>query len=102
MIALNDKLTIKTTTLDDWGQPVAGNPIEYDCRYTSKKEVVTDQNGEEITSDASFLIKGLAKISFKDLVYFVEPDGNIIEKQPEDIRFLRDLSGEILFTKVVV
>lgn len=103
MIPTNDKVTIKRATgLDSWGEPVAGQSIEYNCRYSSKSEVVTNQEGEEITTNASFLIKGLASVDYDDVVYFVKPDGNIIEKQPEKINFLRDLSGKVKFTKVVV
>lgn len=101
MIPTKDIVTVVPRgTMDDWGRPVEGTPVDYKCRIDYSTEEVKLSNGEVVMSRVIILIKGFADVSTNDLVRWSDQFGNH-EVQPISVTPIKDISSKLIFTKVV-
>jgi hypothetical protein len=92
---------IKSNDLDAWGEPIAGETIELQGNLRSQTKVVRNTNGEEVVSSYTILFIGFVDIKHDDKIQFIEPNNDVKEYKPIEIKFMRDLDGSVAFTKVV-
>lgn len=86
---------------DSWGIPTSGESITYKARVSNKNQKVTNANGDEVVSRGSILLHGMVPVTMEDR-YTIRYDGVDVETvRPVDYRYMKDLSGKVLYTKVV-
>ncbi len=103
MIPLTHKAKIvKSTGIDSWGEPIAGEEVEVSCRISAKTEMVRNQNGDEVVSKGYLLFKGAVTVKDGYTLKFSNENGEEVIEIPLSIQHKRDLSGEVLFTKVAI
>lgn len=93
---------LKADEPDIWGEPTYSEKIPVNGNIRSANEVVVNQYGEEVVSKHTILFKGFVDITVNDKVKFTEPNGQIVESSPIQVKFMRDLDGSVKFTKVVI
>lgn len=102
MIPTKDEITIVMAgTLDDWARPTGTTEHIVKCRIDYISKLVKDAHGNEVISKAVILIKGAVLVTVKDTIRWVDVFGEHIEK-PISVSPIKDLSGKVLFTKVVI
>lgn len=102
MIPTNDTVTVsKVGGLDDWGRPIETSSVQLECRVDYRTEVVKTDNGEDAVSKAQIMIKGVALVTTDDTVSWTDAYGTHTAN-PLSVSPLKDLSGKVIFTKVVV
>lgn len=102
MIPLKQQVTIiKGNTTDEWGVPIPGEQFTYPCRIDYQTQKVVRSDGEEVTASATILLKGLVDVAYTDEVQWMDAL-HTYKRKPLQIAPLPDISGKILFTKVVV
>lgn len=97
------KQTVRITKpggLDEWGNPIPGETLEYKCRVDEKSELVRDKTGKEVVSSARILIEKLVDVGYDDTVEFTNELGQTIRRTPLNISVIRDFSGKPWFTEV--
>ncbi|MBE7117262.1 hypothetical protein FT641_27200 [Bacillus paranthracis] len=99
LFPLNQKATVIKSAVDEWG--IASDTpteTEYDVRvdYSSAVEMLTS-DGKEVKTTAKLYFKGIPDIDYTDDIRF-----DRYERKPIRIQPLRDLSGEIFYTRVFV
>lgn len=103
MIPLKQTVTVKKSgALDEWGLPTQDESVVYKCRIDDSSELVRDKDGNEVVGRATILIKGVANITYDDVLEWIDDFGNTRLEKPLNILVIKDLSGKPLFTKVVV
>ncbi|MBC9786306.1 hypothetical protein H1S01_17750 [Heliobacterium chlorum] len=103
MIPMKQTVAIrKAGELDIWGKPSFGEPTVYPCRIDASNKRVQQSNGQEATSCATILIKGLVPVSLSDQIEWSDEIDQTYSKTPVTIAIIRDFSGKPLFTQVVV
>lgn len=105
LIATTDEATILSTShLDEWGVPQQKRLSTFKCRivFNSKRETISTSNGEEVVYTATLSVNNLLKVPEGALLEFIDPEGNKHRKEIISKSFSRDLSGSVLFTKLVV
>lgn len=103
MIPTNHKIEIlKAGTLDAWGEPTITETIQIEGNLRTQSKVVTNNYGEEVVSNFTILFIGFVDVKLKDTFRFTEPNGEIVEKSPIQLKFMRDLDGSVGFTKVIL
>lgn len=102
MIPMKDELTIVTSgVLDDWGRPTGSLTRVIKGRIDYRNEVVTSDNGEDVVSKAIILMKGMVVLTVNDLVQWIDDYGEH-EESPISVSPIKDPSGKVVLTKVVV
>ncbi|MEH7117210.1 hypothetical protein V7128_07280 [Neobacillus vireti] len=99
------KILRATDALDDWGLPVLGTESEQvACKitYNSTNESITVASGDLVRYQATILFEGLPKISYSDFVEWSDDWGNVHKKQPLNIDYKHDLSGNPVALRVTV
>jgi hypothetical protein len=91
---------IKSNGLDAWGEPIAGEAIEIQGNLRSQTKVIRNNNGEEVVSSYTILFIGFVDVKHDDKVQFVEPNGEVKEIAPINVKFMRDLDGSVAFTRI--
>ncbi len=103
MIPTNKTITVtKKAYLDNWGKPVAGESVSYNCLLTFRTEKTIDNDGNEVVSTVNLMFNGFVNIDYGDVISWTEENGELIKVKPLNISFKRDLGGKTLITKVVV
>lgn len=103
MIETPQKIEIlKTGEHDIWGDPTISETIPVNGNLRSQTQIVRDDRGEEVVSNYTILFVGFVDISTDDKIRFIEPNNHVVETNPLQVKFMRDLDGSISFTKVVV
>lgn len=106
MLPMNDKAKIIRFSGEPnaFGEYDTQSEKEYRCRisYNSKRDTVKVAGGYDITYTAVILFNGLLQASYEDFFTFADVLQKETTKKAEIISFNRDLSGNILYTKVVV
>lgn len=92
--------------LDEWGVAV-GNEAQVTqhrakINYNSSNETISIASGELIRYQATILFEGTPQIDYKDFVVWTDEFGNSHKKQPLEISYKYDLSGNPVALKVVV
>lgn len=101
VIPLKQRVRItKPGGLDEWGNPIPGEILEYKCRVDEKSELVRDRTGEEVVSSARILIEKLVDIGYDDIIEFTNELGQTIRRTPLNIGVIRDFTGKPWFTEV--
>ena len=101
MIPTNEKIKVLSSEVDDWGRPLDPEAKEYKCRIDYQNDVVKSDNGEEVVSKATILIKGVALITTADTIEWTDAYGTHTA-QPVTVNPIKDLSHKVVFTKVVI
>lgn len=102
MIPTPETITVsRSGGLDDWGRPLPSITESFRCRIDYKNDVVKDENGNDVVSRATILVKGAAKISTEDTVSWSDQFGDHKGK-PISVSPVKDFSARVLFTKVVM
>lgn len=99
------KVTIETAgSLDDWGIAVAGQSETVNARvsYNTKKEAISVASGETIVFTAKILLEGLPQVDYEDYIVFTDERGKSFRKQPLEVDYKFDLSGNPVAVSVVV
>ncbi|WP_275764075.1 hypothetical protein [Priestia megaterium] len=102
MIPLNDEVLVyKNEKKDSWGIVVTSTePVKYKCMitYATDIEELKTAEGKQVVITASIILKGNAAIQLEDKVSF----DDLAEVEVLKVQRIKDLSGKILFTKVVI
>jgi hypothetical protein len=93
---------LKAGELDAWGDPTISETIQLDGNLRTETKVVKDANGEDVLSSYTILFVGFVDVTLNDKIRFTEPNGQVVEKAPIQLKFMRDLDGSVGFTKVVL
>jgi hypothetical protein len=93
---------IKAGELDIWGKPTNAETLLLEGNLRSSTKVVTNANGEEVVSNYTILFVGYVDVTVNDSIRFQEPNGEVIESLPIQVKFMRGLGGSVAFTKVVL
>lgn len=104
MIPTPHKIEILKTNgeLDIWGEPTISETIPLQGNIRSESKIVINSNGEEVVSNFTILFVGFVDITVNDKVRFIEPNAEVVESKPIQVKFLRDLDGSVAFTKAVL
>lgn len=92
-------------TVDDWGIAVEGTESkQYKCRisYNSKNESIYVASGELVRYTATILFDGFPDLDYNDFIVWTDEIGRVHRKQPLEINYKYDLSGNPVAMKVVV
>lgn len=101
MIPTNQTVQIiRSESLDDWGIPIPSDTDTYKANVRSKKERISDQNGNEIVVSTTVLLKGYVKIGYDDVIEWTNRDGEHFTLVPKLIQTRRDFANVAQFTKV--
>lgn len=101
VIPLKQRVRItKPGGLDEWGNPIPDETLEYKCRVDEKSELVRDRTGKEVVSSARILIEKLVDVGYDDTVEFTNELGQTIRRTPLNISVIRDFTGKPWFTEV--
>lgn len=101
MFPLTQSLTIeRNAALDAWGESVFEIGVSHPCRVVERNQLIRGMNGEEIVIKGFALLKGFVKVDYDDRLTWAAEDGETRTEKPLNISYRRDLSGNILFTKV--
>lgn len=102
MIPTRETITVESPAeYDDWGRPLEPTTKQYSCRVDYKTEIVKNDNGEDVVSRATILIKGFAPVKLEDTLKWVDAYGEHVTK-PISVSPLKDLGSNVILTKVVV
>lgn len=85
---------------DIWGKPEVLEERHLKGNLRSHSKIIIDQNGKEVVSEFTILFKGFVKMTVHDFITFTEPNDVTIESNPIQVKFMRDLSGKVAFTRV--
>lgn len=89
----------KLTSLDSWGLPIEenSNPVTYKCNIKSNEDStpVTSEGGKQVIPTYSISFNNCPDISVGDFITVDGEDFQVLTKKK-----VRDLQGEILFTKI--
>ncbi|MFD9628674.1 hypothetical protein [Peribacillus muralis] len=105
MIPINCDLTIIRTRLDDWGIGVE----DFRELYKSYMNYKLDLRGNEVNTRNSTLesipagstiIKGNITLSQDDTLEWLGNNGETLRAKPDDITYIKDSTGKVMFTKV--
>lgn len=91
----------KSGTLDDWGRPTGNIITEHLARIDYQTNVVKNENGEDVVSKATILIKGFANVNTKDTIRWTDEFGEKSER-PISVNPIYDINAILIFTKVVI
>lgn len=100
MIPMKDTVTItQAGTLDEWGQPTAGEAVTYKCRIDEGTRLTRDQNGKEVVANTRILLNGSVGVGYDDDVTFTDFSG--VERTARPIRInAKKGVTKVLFTEV--
>lgn len=93
---------IKTGEPDAWGEPSILEEIPLKGNIRSVHKLVRDDRGEEVVANFTIVFRGYVDVKNSDKIRFVEPNGVTVETHPIQVKFMRDFSGSVAFTKVVM
>lgn len=105
MLAVTDgqQITVIPSGADDgWGQPVELPPVPYDAYVSEETRTVANQYGEEAVVQLRIILEGLARVSYRDKVRYVNEIGVVVEREPVRIAVKRRVDGTPLVTEVYV
>lgn len=106
MIELTDVISVmKETKKDSWGISVTSTtPETVQCKimYTLKTEELKGIDGKSVNVTAKVYFEGLYPIQFGDLLVFTDDFGKVQKLHVLEVKPIKDFSGEVLFTRVVV
>lgn len=105
MLAVTDgqKITVIPSVEDDgWGQPIEKPPVTYDAYVQEETQTVANQYGEEAVVQLRIILEGLAPVSYRDKVRYVNEIGVVVEREPVRIAVKRRVDGTPLITEVFV
>lgn len=94
-----------STELDDWGYPVGGGQVitvKAKITYNSKNETISIASGEMVRYTASILLEGVPDVDYLDFVSWTDSKGQVHRKQPLEIDYKHDLSGEPIAVRLTV
>jgi len=100
-----DKITVYSNPKsDDWGQLTYTNEKVFPCRvsFNSSRKKITTSKGDEVVYTASLSMNGLKDIRYSDKIEYKDFVDNWHKKDILSIEYKRDLSGEVIMTKVIV
>jgi len=87
---------------DIWGESTIEETVQLNGNIRSRTQVVTNSYGEEVISNYRVLFHKFVDVKTKDKIRFTEPNGEVIESEPIQVKFMRDLDGSVAFTKAVL
>jgi hypothetical protein len=85
---------------DDWGISNT-EPVNQNCFVAFKTEKITNSEGTDVTVSLNITINGFFPLKYtEDVEYSI---GTVTHKRkPQSIEYLSDLSGQVLYTKVMI
>ncbi|WP_433943610.1 hypothetical protein [Paenibacillus sp. SN-8-1] len=105
MLAVTDGQSIsviKSGADDGWGIPAEAVSVPFPAFVTEETRTVRNQYGEEAVTQLRIILEGLAPISYRDKVRYVNELGNVVERTPQNIAVKRRVDGTPLVTEVFV
>lgn len=106
MITFDDFIRImKAIKIDSWGVSVASDVLEnVPCKifYSLKDEELKNGEGMNVKVKAKIYFEGLYIIHFDDRVAFTDDFGVVHDLEILDIKPIKDMSNQILYTRVTV
>lgn len=98
----HDIKVLKVGEPDIWGKPAVEKELELKGNIRSRTQVVTNNQGEEVISNYRILLRRVVDVRMSDKIRFVEANGEVVESEPIQVKFIRDLDGSVAYTKVVL
>ncbi|MGG4390483.1 hypothetical protein ABEU97_20325 [Priestia megaterium] len=96
----------KASVLDDWGSPIADNvePVKVSAKisYNSSNEEIEVASGEMIRYTAQILLEGVPDVDYNDFVTWTDDRKRQFRKNPVEIDYKHDLSGNPIAVRVTV
>lgn len=92
--------------LDEWGESVTGNspPVKIRAKisYNSRNEEIGIASGEVIRYTAQILLEGIPDVDYIDFLTWTDDRGRAFRKNPVEIIYKHDMSGNPVAMKVTV
>lgn len=93
--------------LDEWGFPKADSEkepqvVKAKITYNTTNEQILIATGEMIRYTAQILLEGFPDIEYQDFVTWQDSRGNVHRKNPVEIHYKVDLSGEVMAVRITV
>lgn len=93
--------------LDEWGYAVVdesqeSQKVKAKITYNSLNEEITVASGQTIRYTASILLEGVPDVEYEDFITWTDTRGNVHSKQPVEIAYKHDLSGNPIAVRVTV
>lgn len=76
--------------VDRWGNPIVVSPLSYRCRINEESKSITDDNGEEVVSQAEIRFIGLVTINYQDELEWVDSMGINQKNEPKKVLTVKD------------
>ena len=99
------KIIFADKQLDEWGIPVKTPSFTtYKVRldFNADARLIMDDDGKRYVFSATIYFKGPVKISYNDFIEYDSGISGIVQVNPKVIFPITDLSGKVVYTKVVV
>jgi hypothetical protein len=105
MIPKNAEVTIHRNVVDSWGIGVEGVTETYkvylNYRLDLRGNEVNTRNGTlESLPIGSIYFTGSVTLSQDDDISWIGHDGKRLKAKPDDINYIKNSSGKVVFTKV--
>jgi hypothetical protein len=104
---LNQTVTLYSNVdTDEWGIPVkTPNPKNYRVRLefnSAARLIQTGEDGKEIVFVATIFFKGAVPVDYTDYIEYDSGVNGIVKVLPRNISPMLDMSGRIVYTKVII
>ncbi|MCS0827387.1 hypothetical protein NX029_26085 [Cytobacillus firmus] len=99
MIPINAEIKLRQTKMDNWGISVPIAEETHKGFLNFKLVVKGETSAKEFVPSGSFIIHGFNSISPEDEASFTD-NGREYRIKPEDVTYIKDSSGQVMFTKV--
>jgi hypothetical protein len=109
---LNNTVTVyfSDSGSDAWGIPVnSGHVATYKVRleFNGAAKLIQVEgegagNGKEIVFKATIYFKGSVPITYQDFLEYDSGVTGLVKAQPKNIMAMPDLSGKVVYTKVII
>lgn len=103
IIPLKQRVTIRRkVAVNEWGESEGVVEVVIKARVDETMSLVTNPQGEEVSSSATIYIDKLANVRYDDVLIFINELGFVTEESPKSIVPKRGMSGKSLITVVSV
>ena len=105
MIPYNGTIRLHLTKPDRWGidKSITSETHKAFLNYSIKTrgtEINTSSGSQESVPVGSVIIKGFSPVTPKDYIEWTNEAGLSFKIQPEDISYIKNTKGKVMFTKM--
>ena len=102
LLPLKNTVTITPVTKDAWGEKTQGEPIEVKCRFEESSNLVTNNLGKEVASQAKIYFDKDVIIGYDDIITYTDAGNQVVKARPINIKAIRFINGKSVLLVVTV